>query len=319
MYNRSTTIIQQKPIETLPRMKHTPGQFQKSYMRNSAVAICAFLLLSFAKASYGPLNSDSPISDKNRVLQDVQPKGDYQVQWTMSLGGKELVVQSDYLKAGLEQSVKDYINMDLKCGNQEISTADKDKTVPTSFRSVAITTIRTVSQKKRVITGNSICNGNPEFCKVGLIKSISNKNSNQVSAFTSTNDTSEECQQFQNTTIFKFFEHVFETGLYFDYQADIAAEKSELESTMELDYNVSFIPAKIDGLNKIEEVQMDVSNIKHITTLCDDPQCEIQKLTILGLFDHFGIPADHNEHECSYTGVNCDRNNLVKYLFIGKN
>merc|ERR1719203_620284 len=93
-------------------------------------------------------------------------------------------------------------------------------------------------------------------------------------------------------------------------------KKKELENTMELDYNISFIPAKVDGLNKIEEVQMDVNNIKNITTLCDDPQCEIQKSTVLALFNHFGISVDDNEHECSYTGVNCDRNNLVKYLFI---
>ena len=286
-------------------------------MRNIAVSICALLLLSSAKASHEPLNSSHLISDQNRVLQDVQPEGDFQVLWTMSLGGKELVVESVFLKAGLEQSVKDYINMDLKCRNQEVSTADKNKVAPTSFRSVAIATIRTVSQKKRLISGNSVCNGNPEFCKVGLTKSISNKNSYQASALTSIDDMSEECQKFQNTTIFNFFENVFETGLYFDYQADIATEKKDLENTMELDYNISFIPAKVDGLNIIEEVQMDVSNIKNITTVCDDPQCEFQKPTILGLFNHFGISVDDNEHECSYTGVNCDRSNLVKYLFIG--
>ena len=287
-------------------------------MRNSALAICAFMILSFAKASHGPMNSNHSISEQNRIGRDFQTEGDYQVQWTMSLGGKELVVESDYLKAGLEQAVKDYINMDLKCKDQAVSTPAKSKLAQTSFRSIAIATIRTTSQKRRIISGNGVCNGNPEACQVGLTKSISNKNSNQDDNRKTTDGMSEECLTFQNTTIFNFFEDVFETGLYFDYQADIATEKNELESTMELDYNVSFVPAKLDGLDKIQEIEMDVSSIKDITPLCSEPQCETQKSTILDLFDHFGISADKTEHECSYIGVNCDKNNLVKFLFIGK-
>lgn len=282
------------------------------------VAFWLLLFLTFLYASHGSLNSNDSISEQNRNLLDTQPEGDYQVQWTMSLGGNEIIIESDYLRVGLEQAVKDYINLDLKCNYSDVSKSPNKVNIPTSFRSVAIANIRNTSKNKISIVGNSVCNGNPDICKVGLQKSTWNKKKYQVNVLKSNDGISEECQKFLNTTIFDFFEDIFETGLFFDYKVDIATEKEELKETMELDYNISFIPAQMNGLNKIEEIAIDVNNVKTITTHCNDTQCKDQKSVILELFDHFGILADANEHECSYRSVNCDRNNLVKYLFIGK-
>ena len=54
---------------------------------------------------------------KGRNLQD--ESGEYEIQWTLSLKGEEYLLDSPFLKAGLELAIKDNINLELKCIAEE--------------------------------------------------------------------------------------------------------------------------------------------------------------------------------------------------------
>ena len=47
--------------------------------------------------------------------RNLQANGQFVVTWSLSLGGQESLLESAFLKAGFEQSVKDYINNDIFC------------------------------------------------------------------------------------------------------------------------------------------------------------------------------------------------------------
>ena len=56
--------------------------------------------------------------EKIRTLQTDDENGDYLITWNINVLGKEYLLNSPYLKAGFEQVVKDYINNDLKCEDE---------------------------------------------------------------------------------------------------------------------------------------------------------------------------------------------------------
>ena len=59
---------------------------------------------------------------KIRTLQSDDENGEYFINWNINLPGKEYLLNSQYLKAGFEQVVKDFINNDLKCEDEDDSS-----------------------------------------------------------------------------------------------------------------------------------------------------------------------------------------------------
>ena len=95
----------------------------------------------------------------NRQLQNTNSSGEYIVTWDVDLGGKDFLLESSFLKAGLERSVKEFINNDIMC-DDELS----DELGDSAFFSIEIKTKDELSKKGRV-SGNGKCKGNRTRCK----------------------------------------------------------------------------------------------------------------------------------------------------------
>ena len=80
--------------------------------------------------------------------------GEYRVEWNLNLGGKDFLLESAFLKAGLERSIKNYINLVLEC-DSEINDASA------SFYSVNFAEIEAPNLlKNRGRSGSGLCKGN---------------------------------------------------------------------------------------------------------------------------------------------------------------
>ena len=71
---------------------------------------------------------------------------------------------------------------------------------------------------------------------------------------------------------------------------------------------------------RIKEIELDVSSVDELFMKeCSiDDYCSKQRDVILGIFRHFGMDVDESKHECKYESINCNQNDLVEYLWIGK-
>ena len=87
--------------------------------------------------------------------------GQFVVQWNLGIGDQTSVLETSYLKSGLEQAVKDFLNLKLKCQPTK-------NQIKTSFRSLAIRKIATSSGKQQILTGTGKCVGSKDDCKKSL-------------------------------------------------------------------------------------------------------------------------------------------------------
>lgn len=269
-----------------------------------------------------------------RSLQTDTESDQFIVEWEIDLGDKDDLIQSSlYLKAGLEQAIKDYINNDIEC-DPDIDASD------TAFHSVALTDVDPSTGRKLLrITGSGKCNGNKEKCRYKMKKVIpdadeifiiggdDDKNDDEdgdeedkKSRFLQRPVDDEFCQELRTKKIFGFFQDVFVTGLFFSYNADVTTAEKELEQQIDLEYNVTFQPGDSGGLNEISEFAMDVGSIVNTTTKqCTEPNfCVKQRWIIMDILRYFGMKADDNKHECRHDGINCDGDDIIEYLWIGK-
>ena len=245
---------------------------------------------------------------KNRRTQ---VGGQFVVTWSLSLGGQEsLLEESDFLRAGFEQSVKDYINNDIRCSdNINIKGAE--------FFGVQIET-GTEEQRigrKRAVSGNGKCKGDVIKCRKGL--KSKGRSDRRMSVVKLTDDDDEFCDKFLKSTIFDSFEERLLIASTFNYNVDVDTIAS-LEGSLELKYDVSFEPGEADGLNKVEDVDMDAEEPKSINPKCTASQCLSQREVMKKIFFHFDLIWDENKHECLYEGINCDTDDLVTHIWFGE-
>lgn len=272
-------------------------------------SLCSLVLLhKFKDSSY-----------IKRRLQSDGVTGDFIVEWTLSLGGQESLLESPFLKAGLEQSVKDYINNDIKCNSQSSSGSP-------SFHSVEIQDFdeRKFLQTRR-IEGNGKCKGDPTKCKKGIAESLGGDGVTEDDFFkeakgkemNSISTTPDFCELFQGTTIFDLFKKVLVTASSFNYNVDVQ-DIYDLEGSLTLDYDVTFQPAQGDGLDKVDSVELEAKEPKPIVTSCSESQCITQKSVMTSIMSYFEIPFDGSKHECLLDGVNCNSDDLVTHIWISK-
>ena len=294
-----------------------------------------------------PIASHSIEIHKNRLLQtntntttDTLNDGQYLVEWSLNLGGKEFLLQSPFLKAGLEQSIKDYINLDIQCSDD----ADIASSTSVSFYSVEINDVETSDDigksGLRRIEGNGKCKGDPGRCSRTVSDSTDDNaddidddddffgtdlserqpkrkyNSRIKNTITNKNN-DDLCQEFQGISIFDLFKNVLVTASSFNYNVDIDVI-ADLQGSLDLTYNVTFQPTAGDGLDQVDSVNMDAKEPVPIKTQCSESQCITQRSVIRNIFDHFEMVFDDNKHECLHQGINCDTNDLVTHIWIGK-
>ena len=258
--------------------------------------------------TYSVQNSPLPVEEKTLSSDG---NGQFTVQWNLNIGNQSSVLDTSYLKAGLEQAVKDFINLKLRCDPTK-------RNVNTAFRSLAIRKIATTTGKQQILSGIGKCIGSQESCKTNVKEIDSTERKTRTAKITSTQKSDDPCEDFETTTIFDLFDKKFVEGLFFNYNVDLEAEKQKLKESLELDFNVSFIPTKSESLESIDEVDLSFKRMKEATSGCSSPQCTVQKDVILDLFRHFGDELDESLHECEQTNIMCHEDDLVKYIRISK-
>ena len=263
---------------------------------------------------------------RNRELLITNDTGEYVVEWDLSLGGKEFLLESPFLKAGLEQSIKDYINIDMECDNQIAGSA--------SFYNVEIPDIGEGKQWRNArIEGNGKCKGNPTKCQRGVTESAGDdegavddddffaRNKMHFSMISRKKDSTlskiDICEIFEGSTMFDIFEKILITASSFNYNVDVEVI-NDLSGSLNLNYNVTFQPASTDGLNQVNDVGLNPKEPRAVSTQCSESQCITQRSVMRSIFDHFGINFDENKHECLHQGVNCNSDDLVTHIWIGK-
>ena len=255
------------------------------------------------------------IDDNKRLLQTSVGSKEYSVTWDIDLGGKDALLESDFLKAGLEYSVKDYINKKLQCEARENEDLEG-----ASFFKVRIENIEDENKVKR-LSGNGKCKGNRTRCKKKIKKSISDagkhpENATGLSYGYKKFSTSDSCE----TSIFEMFKDTLITASFFNYNVTLDVI-NDFAGDLKVDLNVAFQESSGDGLDQIESVSFDAEEPVEINVDCDtscQEQRQKQRSIITNIYNSWKIPFDDNEHECLFEGINCNEQDLVTHAWLSK-
>lgn len=256
-------------------------------------------------------------SKSQRILYNNNANAEYLVSWTLSLGKHESLLESPFLKAGFEQSVKDYMNNDIRCKGD-------GTTNNTSFLSVIFVGIENTKEKmKKAISGNGKCAGDKKACSKSMNK---RKESNEelltdliesgVLDIESRNK-ADFCDEFLKSSIFGLFKEKILTASKYDYDVDVGV-LNDLKGALNLQYEVKFKPTEVEGLNQVDEFNVTTNDEPiEINSFCLESQCFSQRDTMRSIFEYYEIPFDENKHECLNNGINCDADGLVTYIWMG--
>lgn len=249
------------------------------------------------------------------------------ISLNVDLGSKAHVIyQSPFLKAGLEQSIKDYLNLDVGCNNEILDRP--------AFYSVELNgddTQQKVSKHKDVCEGYEIqnatqgvenrttCTRNYVRCQdVGRTKckervfswaAVMNKMKREYAQ--PSGQSKSKCQY----SIFDFFAEKVISASRFNYNLDIEVI-NEIGTNFKLDYKVTFIPDQSNELNQIQGLGVNFEEPVPVTTICSRDECINQEQTMKRLFSHFDIAYDEEKHECLQEGINCDNENVVTFIWL---
>ena len=253
---------------------------------------------------------------KNRILQSNETNGEYLITWTINLEGKNSLLDSPYLKAAFEQLIKDFINKDIKCEGELDDSSTSFYNVEIIDRSLS----RSETSRNRMkISGSGKCKGKRKRCKRTIKETISDAGRRlNFDVPKNTKPRNNVCETFRQTTLFDSFKNIANAASFFNYNVDVGVIEDVL-GNLELDYNVEFLSSVGDSLDEIKEVSFDADNeIKEVNTTCVEPECSLQKSVMEKILKHFDIDLIENQHECVYDGVNCDQNDKVTYIWMGK-
>ena len=276
--------------------------------------------------NYVERNKENTIHQRNAKVD-----GQFLVTWSLNLGGKESLLDSPFLRAAFSQSVKDYINKDIHCSD-DLSVKGAE------FFGVEIVGENDGSGRKlKGVSGNGKCKGDilkcdkpikvkkkqdtdDDFRRLIMVidedigDEAAGSGSGTVERFL---NHEESCDVFLEKTIFDAFEDKILTAAAFNYDVDVNILKN-LEGSLSLEYDVKFEPSESDGLDQIDNVNMNAAEPVPITPGCSSSQCNTQRETLLRIFQDFGLPFNETIHECMYAGINCNDEDIITHIWLGE-
>lgn len=176
-------------------------------------------------------------ADAERKAQTLNETGEFLLEFGVNIGEQDTVLDTPFLKAGLEQSIKDYLNLQLKCGSARKMNGHS------SFHSLSIEKTVSTAKKRAVISGIGRCNGNLNKCNLGVESAVIKKSGKRFNPNISKKDQN-SCQDLNSATLFDMFDKILVSGLFFSYNADIHEKRSELQESLDLDYNIILMSLK---------------------------------------------------------------------------
>ena len=255
-------------------------------------------------------NRDNPYGRRMNM------NGQFVVNWALSLGEYDSLLENTFLRFAFEQSVKDYINNDIFCSDDPAAKGAE-------FFGVEIPEpIEDKEGKLMAISGNGKCKGDFTKCKVDLKKAkkpkrIGEHATGEVRLVKATDADDDFCEIFKNQTVFDAFKEKLLMASAFNYAVDVDVI-NDLEGSIDLSYDVSFEPAPSEGLDQVDSVDMAATDPDPVDPVCTDSQCSTQADVMRNIFSYFDIPIDGDKHECLYQGINCNSEDLVTHIWMGK-
>ena len=253
--------------------------------------------------------------NETRILQVADDFSEYQVDWEIILLGEEFILDSDFLKAGLEHSIKEFINRELAC---ELDTAEDIES--TSFYSVRILN-NDVDKMNRKYTGRGKCKGNRTRCKKNIKKLASDaeKTDGYLKMLHLSSGMLKK-DDICGTSIFDIFNDTLITASSFNYNVTFDVV-DDFSGNLEVDLDVTFQESIGDGLNQIDFFEIVAEEPQEIFPNCDT-RCQVQlreqRDKLMLIFNYFGIPYDVDLHECLFEGINCNDLDLVTHVWLGE-
>ena len=283
------------------------------FLLNLGFGICVLLSTSLLIRNLPKKSQLEKNHDKKRLLQTSDVSKEYKVTWDIDIGGKDSLLESGFLKAGLEYGVKVYINRQLECEEEDVENLEN-----TAFFHVSISNSNDQGKFKRV-SGNGTCKGDRTRCKKKIKKSISDagKQSQDEDTFDNLTFTKNDLCK---SSIFDLFRDTLITASFFNYNVTLDVI-NDLAGNLAVDLNVFFQESSDDGLDQINFVSFEAEEPMEQSYPCDSnclEQRQNQRLIIAAAFSNLGIPFEDNRHECLFEGINCNEQNLVTHIWLSK-
>ena len=256
---------------------------------------------------------DSSVSNRKLKTTD-EDTGDFVLSLDVEVNGREDLLDSiketHYLKAGLDQSVKDFINGDCDHDSPSFFGVDLDLLKTEEEKDsrllyiddlcdVTGTNLEGFDNYKCSFSAKAICKGKRKKCQERV-----NKRFEDIGK---TKDTS-SCDQ----DIFNIFQEKVMSLSSFSYTilpADINNLREHFQVSFKFELNNV-------GLKEIDTISANVNNISETEDTC--LACVQQRRTLKNIYDSFNQKLDENKHICELKGINCNDQYLVTYIWLGK-
>jgi len=256
----------------------------------------------------------------HRNTQSVEFTEVYEVNWDLDFGDENvenLVFDSPFLRAGFEQSIKDFINSDLEC--DEDSEDESTSFYVVNFQDTSDESETSKRMRNRQ-SGKGKCKGNKTRCKKTVKKSISDAGKTEIANhtfFKIASSSRDFCSTFRTLSIFDFFKNILVTASSFNYNVDVEVI-NQLSDQLEFNYRVDFVPASSDGLNNVQNVDLEASDPITIEPVVPSNIYEKQRISLENIFSHFEVDYDEEKHQCLQMGINCDDDEFVTHIWMSK-
>ena len=273
---------------------------------------------------------------ESRVLQEDSENADYQVTLEVNIKPQQLrdvVLQSSYLQAGLEQSVKDFINGDFSCNEEtdapyyySLDIFGKDVAIARRLQAssnntcglteeeisqglVCASVVKTCGLSDEDIAAGLECLPSPGKCR-GSRKKCKER---VETRFADTRKNDLICE----ATIEDLFKEKLITLSEFEFT--ITPEVLEdLDGAFDLTYEVDFVPTSTGLEGVADGFNVNANEPEKVKTTCTEAFCLTQRKTFEGIYVNYGLSVDPDRHECAHQGINCNENNLITYMWLGK-
>ena len=263
-------------------------------------------------------------SSAKRSLQEKQKvEAEYDVPLQIVLGGGdeilELIAKTPFLKAGLEQSIKDFLNQECPEFSDITSYYRIDLEIPkkatnrrlqvenTSNSCVLPDTMsKTVDNANCYLNVHSKCRGKRNECQ------------DRVSGLFSDTLRIISSEEGMKT------DHCISNPLEFFDERKLALATFKympadtLGDSVDVDFSFSFEPGTINLKEKIGNISAEALDPVESETDCTKTSCTDQRQILKDIYNDFGLDLNEDTHECEHLGINCDGENRITHIWLGK-
>jgi len=302
-----------------------------SKLRTSTIILLLFISSRFSAYDWITLSNRA-----HRTLQDLNTteETDFDLDLNVHLSGStdvlEHIDKSLFLKSALEQSIKDFINIDFECneGLDVPSFFSMDLEIPQDSQNERIRGLQESStcsldgsnleglQNVKCVSVKSKCRGTKEKCR----ERVNDRFSDNLKTHKEKNRIPTDPCAF---SIWDLFDQKVMTLGTFRYDVN-HIQPENIRKNIDMSFKVGFKPNELGLRDKIDDIiSVDPGDPVKQEVLCLE-DCDTQRKALESIYSDFGLTLDQGKHVCEHQGINCDKHHFItqiwlcKYLFGNK-